>query len=143
ALPESTKAIEARPAKLAAQGDIAKPPRHENAKSEIVNLRDTYLKRLGELVRFDVLRKGKAKFVVDALHGCGAGYLDRVLADNGVSIQAMRTNRDCLFDRTGPDVSEENLAPLRKAVTQSGATAGLATDCDADRFCITAHKGAW
>ncbi len=71
-------------------------------------------KRLEELVRFDVLSKGKAKFVVDALHGCGAGYLDRVLADHGVSIQAMRTNRDCLFDGTGPDVSEENLAPLRQ-----------------------------
>ena len=28
---------------------------------------------------FDVLRQGKAKFVIDALHGCGAGYLDGVL----------------------------------------------------------------
>src|SRR5215471_14775911 len=86
ALPEVTKDIEARAAKLFAQGDIAKPPRHENAKSEIVNLRETYLKRLGELVKFDVLKKGKAKFVVDALHGCGAGYLDKVLADHGVEI---------------------------------------------------------
>ena len=132
ALPEVTKDIEARAAKLAAKdGAIAKAPRHQSTKDEIVNLRDTYLKRLGELVRFDVLAKGKAKFVVDTLHGCGAGYLDRVLADHGVSIQAMRTNRDCLFDGTGPDVSEENLAPLRKAVTDSGAAAGLATDGDA------------
>src|ERR1700723_3062287 len=61
ALPEVTKDIEARGAKLAAQGPIAKPPRHENTKSEMVNLRDTYLKRLGELVKFDVLKKAKAK----------------------------------------------------------------------------------
>ena len=124
-------------------GQLGNAARHKTTKGETVNLRDTYLKRLGELVRFDVLRKGKAKFVVDALHGCGAGYLDRVLADHGVSIQTMRTNRDCLFDGTGPDVSEENLAPLRKAVTESGATAGLATDCDADRFGIIDRDGTW
>jgi len=94
-------------------------------------------------VHFDTLRRGKSKFVVDALHGCGAGYLDRTLADHGVAAQAMRTNRDCLFDGTGPDVSEENLAPLRKAVVDSKATAGLATDGDADRFGIVDSDGAW
>jgi len=144
ALPEVTKDIEARAAKLAEKdGAITKAPRHQSSKNELVNLRDTYLKRLAELVRFDVLAKGKAKFVIDALHGCGAGYLDRVLADHGVSIQAMRTNRDCLFDGTGPDVSEENLAPLRKAVTDSGSTAGLATDGDADRFGVIDRDGTW
>jgi len=144
ALPEVTKDIEARAAKLAEKdGAITKAPRHQSSKNELVNLRDTYLKRLAELVRFDVLAKGKAKFVIDALHGCGAGYLDRVLADHGVSIQAMRTNRDCLFDGTGPDVSEDNLAPLRKAVTDSGSTAGLATDGDADRFGVIDRDGTW
>jgi phosphomannomutase len=58
-------------------------------------------------------------------------------------VQAIRTNRDCLFDGTGPDVSEENLAPLRKAVLDSGAAAGLATDGDADRFGIIDRDGAW
>jgi phosphoglucomutase len=144
ALPEVTKDIEARAAKLAeSDGVVGKATHHVSTQSETVNLRETYLKRLGELVRFDVLGKGKAKFVVDALHGCGAGYLDRVMADHGVSIQAMRTNRDCLFDGTGPDVSEENLAPLRKAVTEAGATAGLATDGDADRFGVIDRDGTW
>jgi phosphomannomutase len=83
------------------------------------------------------------KFFVDALHGCGAGYLDRILRENGVAVQAMRTERDCLFDGTGPDVSEENLAPLSKAVTDSKATAGLATDGDADRFGIVDGDGKW
>src|SRR5258707_11669611 len=53
----------------------------------------------------------------------------------------MRTDRDCLFDGTGPDVSEENLAPLRKAVVDSKATAGLAPDSDADRFGIADRDG--
>jgi len=149
ALPEITKDIEARVAKII-ERDRPQPfahaaPSHfgKDGRGETVNLRETYLKRIEELVRFDVLRKAKSKFVVDALHGCGAGYLDRALSDHGVPIQALRTNRDCLFDGTGPDVSEENLAPLRKAVTDSGAAAGLATDGDADRFGIIDSDGTW
>ena len=148
ALPAVTKDIEARVAKIIEKdgpfpmSPAVKPP-EKDSPTEWVNLRENYLKRLEELVRFDTLRKGKSKFVVDALHGCGAGYLDRTLADHGVAAQAMRTDRDCLFDGTGPDVSEENLAPLRKAVVDSKATAGLATDGDADRFGIVDGDGTW
>ena len=149
ALPEVTRDIEARAAKIIAHdgpfpfAHAVSPVKTKDASGETVNLRDNYLKRIKELVRFDVLRTSKCKFVVDVLHGCGTGYLDKALADHGVSIQAMRTNRDCLFDGTGPDVSEENLAPLRKAVLDSGAAAGLATDGDADRFGIIDRDGTW
>jgi alpha-D-glucose phosphate-specific phosphoglucomutase len=150
ALPEVTKDIEARVAKIIATDGFPQVGAHsgpthsgQDSHGETVNLRDSYLKRLEELVRFDVLRKAKSKFVVDALHGCGAGYLDRALAGHGVQVQALRTNRDCLFDGTGPDVSEENLAPLRKAVPESKAAAGLATDGDADRFGIVDRDGTW
>ena len=151
ALPEVTKDIEARATRILERDGwpglkaAANSAAHgaKDGYGETVNLRETYLQRIGELVRFDVLRKGKAKFVVDALHGCGAGYLDRALANHGVPVQALRTNRDCLFDGTGPDVSEENLAPLRKAVADSGAAAGLATDGDADRFGIIDGDGTW
>src|SRR5260370_22341910 len=145
ALREVTKDIEARAAQLAAKGGIPPLPHgaSDSARSEKVNLRENYLKRLEELVYFDTLRKAKPLLIVDALHGCGAGYLDRTLADHGVTVQAMRAERDCLFDGTGPDVSEENLAPLRKAVLNSKATAGLATDGDADRFGIVHRDGTW
>jgi phosphoglucomutase len=148
ALPEVTKDIEARVAKLIDKdGPFPMSPavtsQGKDSSGEKVNLRENYLKRLEELVHFDTLRNAKSKFVVDVLHGCGAGYLDRVLADHGVAIQALRTDRDCLFDGTGPDVSEENLAPLRKAVIDSKATAGLATDGDADRFGIVDRGGTW
>lgn len=145
ALPEVTKDIEARAARLAAKGGVPALPQgaSKSSASEKVNLRENYLQRLEELVRFDVLAKSKAKFVVDVLHGCGAGYLDRILGDHGVAVQALRTERDCLFDGTGPDVSEENLAPLRKAVADSKATAGLAADGDADRFGIVDRDGTW
>jgi alpha-D-glucose phosphate-specific phosphoglucomutase len=143
ALPEVTKDIEARSARLFAAGGVPALGHGEKAKPQMVNLRADYLKRIEELVRFDVLRKGGAKFAVDALHGCGAGYLDKVLMDNGVKVEALRTNRDVLFDGTGPDVSEQNLAPLRKAVVEAKAAAGLATDGDADRFGIVDRDGSW
>ncbi len=148
ALPEVTKDIEARVAEMISK-DGPNPVSHgpgmrgKNSLAEKVNLRESYLKRLEEFVDFGTLARAKSKFIVDALHGCGAGYLDRTLADHGIHVQALRTDRDCLFDGTGPDVSEENLVPLRRAVADSGATAGLATDGDADRFGIVDRDGTW
>ena len=148
ALPEVTKDIEARVAAILAREGVsprASAASHTSKKNlgESVNLRANYLKRLGELVRFDVIRKANLKVVYDALHGAGAGYLDKALADHGIQVQARRINRDCLFDGGGPDVSEENLASLGKAVTDAGANIGLATDGDADRFGIVDSDGTW
>ncbi|HUL15151.1 MAG TPA: phosphoglucomutase/phosphomannomutase family protein [Terriglobales bacterium] len=143
ALPEVTTDIEARAARLYAKGGVPAAAHRRPKEDGEVNLRDTYLRRLQELVRFDVLGKGKHKFVVDALHGCGAGYLDKTLADHGVSAEVIRADRDVLFDGTGPDVSDENLEPLRKKVKETKATAGLATDGDADRFGIIDQDGVW
>src|ERR1700681_4170390 len=67
ALPEVTKDIEARvskmvekdgpfPAKAATSSD------DKRAANEMVNIRETYLQRLEQLVRFDVLRKSKRHF---------------------------------------------------------------------------------
>src|SRR6185437_13666894 len=90
ALPEVTKDIEARVAQILERNAPVPfahaAPSHagKDGRGETVNLRDTDLKRIEALVRFDVLRKSKSKFVVDALHGCGAGYLDRALTDHGV-----------------------------------------------------------
>ena len=142
ALPEVTKDIEARAAKLFAAGGV--PPLQDHSRpAEKTNLRENYLQRLAQLVKFDILAKSKTKFAVDALHGCGAGYLNKILADHGVPVETIRADRDVLFDGTGPDVSEENLVPLRNIVLSSKSTAGLATDGDADRFGIVDSDGAW
>src|SRR5262252_6700786 len=142
ALPEITKDVEARSAKLAAAGGVA-AVRSDTSGAEKTNLHDSYVRRLTELVRFDVLAKAKGKFAVDALHGCGAGYLNTVLSEHGVGVETIRADRDVLFDGTGPDVSEGNLAPLRNLVLSSKANAGLATDGDADRFGIVDSDGSW
>src|ERR1700730_11602419 len=148
ALPEVTKDIEARAARiLAKEGASAGSASHDGHgkkdAGETVNLKAEYLKRLKELVRFEVIQKARLQVVTDALHGAGAGYLDKVLADHGIAVTARRTERDCLFGGSGPDVDEKNLVPLGKAVKENGAKVGLATDGDADRFGIVDGDGTW
>jgi len=146
ALPAVTKDIEARVARLAGK---QKPLAHEVAafddsrEYEKISSREPYLKRLGELVDFKKISAAKLKIVCDVLHGCGAGYLDRVLEEHKVQPTTLRTDRDVLFDGSGPDVSEENLAPLKRAVVEAKANVGLATDGDADRFGILDSDGKW
>lgn len=139
ALPEVTHDIEARAAKL---GERA-PAKNTEDTFERIDPRDAYLERLGQLINFKAIRDSKLTVVTDALHGCGAGYLDRVLLSNNVTVQALRTDRDVLFDGAGPDVTEENLHPLRDAVLAKKAAVGLATDGDADRFGILDADGTW
>jgi phosphomannomutase len=150
ALPEVTKDIESRAARLysrPAEKASASPFAQDERTFEHVDIAPPYLARIAELVRFDVLRpqkKGSPRIVYDALHGCGASYLDRALTEHGItSHQTIRANRDVLFDGTGPDVSQENLQPLSAAVIAQKAQVGLATDGDADRFGIVDAQGHW
>ncbi len=146
ALPEVTRDIETRAEKLAAKLAL---PAHETAaftgadRFEKISPREPYLKRLAEFVDFEKIRAAKLAIVYDALHGCGAGYLDRALTERGIPCITLRANRDVLFDGAGPDVSEENLAPLQRAVIRHEAAVGLATDGDADRFGIFDSGGVW
>jgi phosphoglucomutase len=140
ALPEVTKDIEKR------AGAIRDP---SSSLDEIVDdfervdPREPYFAQLSQIVRFDVLKKTKGSFVCDAVHGCGAGWLDRILAVNGIPSTTIRANRDVLFSGTGPDTSEENIWPLKEAVLEKKALAGLATDGDADRFGILDRDGSF
>lgn len=139
ALPEVTRDIEARAAKIAERA----PEKSSRGAFETIDVRPPYLERLAQLVNFEAIRKAKLTIVTDALHGCGAGYLDGVLEAHGITVHRLRTERDVLFDGSGPDVSEENLLPLRDAVLSRGAAIGLATDGDADRFGILDCDGSW
>ena len=142
ALPEVTRDIEAR-----AAGMSAIPPANGSSPGpggiEHIQCGEPFLARLRELVRFPILRNAGGTFFYDALHGCGAGYLDRLLQEEGVPSASVRTGRDVLFDGTGPDVSEENLRPLAESVRRNRAQAGLATDGDADRFGVIDADGSF
>lgn len=139
ALPEVTHDIEARVAKLGER----LPARTNDKPFEKIDPKGSYLDRLTQLVNFQSLGEAKLSVATDALHGCGAGYLDRALLTHGVDVRALRTDRDVLFEGAGPDVSEENLRPLREAMLVKKAAVGLATDGDADRFGILDSDGTW
>ncbi|MGH9747029.1 MAG: phosphoglucomutase/phosphomannomutase family protein [Candidatus Acidiferrales bacterium] len=140
ALPEITKDIEKRAAALKDEpGSL-----HDIEDDfERVNPREAYFAQLEKMVRFEVIKKIKGTFVCDAVHGCGAGWLNGILGSHGIEVSAIRQERDVLFDGTGPDPSEENLAPLKKVVVEKKALAGLATDGDADRFGILDRDGGF
>jgi phosphoglucomutase len=137
---ETTNDIEKRAAALP-EDDT---PYHEiEDKFEPIHPREAYFAQLKKMIRFDVLAKAKGNFVCDAVHGCGAGWLDRILKEHGLAITEIRANRDVLFEGKGPDPSEENLGLLKKTVLEKKALAGLATDGDADRFGILDRDGSF
>jgi phosphoglucomutase len=140
ALPEITKDLEKRAAQLQDEPEHFHEPENH---FESLDPRDPYFDQLRRMIRFDVLQRTSGSFVCDAVHGCGAGWLDRILTENSVTVTSIRANRDVLFDGTGPDPSEENLIPLKSAVAEKKALAGLATDGDADRFGIIDRDGSF
>jgi phosphoglucomutase len=137
---ETTNDIEKRAAALP-EDDT---PYHEiEDKFEPIHPREAYFAQLKKMIRFDVLAKAKGNFVCDGVHGCGAGWLDRILKEHGLAITEIRATRDVLFEGKGPDPSEENLGLLKKTVIEKKALAGLATDGDADRFGILDRDGSF
>jgi phosphomannomutase len=148
ALPEITREIEAGAARLGSRTRAARDPGEDEEwpggeKIEMIDPAAAYLPRLEELVRFDRIRDAGIAVVADVMHGAGAGYLDRALAEHGISALALRAGRDVLFDGRAPEPSEENLELLARAVRERGAQAGLATDGDADRFGILDAGGSF
>lgn len=140
ALPEATKDIERR---AVAIDEISADGHEIEDDFERIVPRDAYFEQLKKIVRFDVIAKLKGAVVCDALHGCGAGWLDRILIEHGIKTTVIRAERDVLFGGAGPDPSADNSDPLAKAVAEKKALVGLATDGDADRFGILDCDGSF
>jgi phosphoglucomutase len=99
-----------------------------------------YLQALRKLVRIDRIAEGGPLILYDALFGAGAGYLDRLLEEEGGKVEVMHGWRDPLFGGEPPDPNPERLRELSSWAQQRGAL-GLATDGDADRFGIVGQEG--
>lgn len=80
--------------------------------------------------------------VYDALHGCGAGVLDRALAARGCAVAVLRGERDPDFGGAPPDPTPARLRELARRVRRGrGLRLGLATDGDADRIAAVDANG--
>lgn len=107
----------------------------------VLETREAYFGRLGELIREDVLRPARLRVAVDSRYGTSRGWLDTYLEQCGVEVVRLHDRRDPLFGGTSPDCSGVNLDELRAAVSEQHLVLGLATDGDGDRFGIVDADG--
>jgi phosphomannomutase len=139
-LPEVTKAIEAEIAALDA--DPQTPPAIR-AESQTIDPRRMYLSRLREIVDLDVIKKAGIKVAFDPMWGAARGYSDEFLREAGVKVATAHDTRDVLFGGHAPEPDDHLLDGLRHKMWEIGATIGIATDGDADRFGIVDEDGTF
>jgi phosphomannomutase len=133
-----TRSLERRAATILAAGA---PPRQE-APARAVDFVAPYLEAL--IARLDpaALRRARVRVVYDALHGAGAGVLDRVLERAGARVELRRAAPDPAFGGGPPDPVPARLGDLALAVRSGrGLRLGVATDGDADRFALVDERG--
>lgn len=141
ALPEITKRVEA----LITEFQQGKEQTSEaNAGSvEDYDPRPKYLSDLAAKVNFELIAKSGATYAYDPLWGTGRGYLDKIMRDNGVSVETIHDWRDVMFGGRSPEPESSHLDELREAMKRNDCALGLATDGDGDRFGVLDKDGTF
>ena len=142
-----TMALEALVESIAAKGSKVPEMKEEEARQKglIVDIdpKADYFSRVREFVNFDALKKARMKIVVDLMHGNGAGYLDTLLQESGVTLKVLHADRDPLFGGHHPEPGGDELKEAIQLVRTWPAHMGLANDGDADRFGIIDSDGTY
>lgn len=111
------------------------PAGRRRAPVRCADLVEDYLSALAGLLDVQAIARARPLVHYDAMHGVGAGVLDRFLRDAGARLVTHRARRDARFAGLGPDPVDGRLATLSRAVRGArGLRLGLATDGDADRY---------
>ncbi len=143
ALPDVTGKIEAAIAKIVTSGEtipVVNPPARG---FETADVKPAFLKRIGELVNLQAIAKSGIKVVYDPFWGAGRGYSSDILRDAGVAVETVHDFRDVLFGGHAPEPSDELLGDAKARMRATGATLGIATDGDADRFGVVDADGTF
>jgi phosphoglucomutase len=146
ALPEVTKRIEAEIAKFDSDDERrqdAPGTAAGTAALRSIDVRASFLARLGEIVDLGAIRKAGLKVAFDPLWGAARGYSDSLLRDAGVEVATVHDYRDVLFGGHAPEPDDHLLQDLRQQMRKMGADIGIATDGDADRFGIVDRDGTF
>lgn len=142
ALPEVTQKIEAE----IAAGSLPIPnpgPSRTALHPESLDPKPAYLKRLGEIVDLEAIRKAGLHVAFDPMWGAARGYSDDLLRGAGVRVATVHDQRDVLFGGHAPEPDDHLLDDLRGKMRESGAQIGIATDGDADRFGVMDADGTF
>ncbi len=137
ALPEVTKNIEENVENGVSATDSA------GGTIEPFDPRPAYFEDLRSKINFDAIAAAGASFGYDPLWGTGRGYLDKLLREQGLTVETLHDWRDVTFGGRSPEPGEDHLDELRKCVTKNGHALGLATDGDGDRFGIIDSDGSF
>jgi alpha-D-glucose phosphate-specific phosphoglucomutase len=139
-LPEVTKAVEAE---IAAFDANPQPPQGKKAEAQPIEPRRMYLSRLREIVDLEIIAKAGVKVAFDPMWGAARGYSDALLREAGVTVATVHDYRDVLFGGHAPEPDDHLLKDLRHRMREMGASIGIATDGDADRFGIVDADGTF
>ena len=144
ALPEVTKQIEANiPADDPTPNAPAPQPTPRSDKTQKIDVKPAYLKRLGEIVDLKSIKQAGLKVVFDPFWGAARGYSDELLRSAGIEVATVHDYRDVLFGGHSPEPDDHLLGDAKKKMREFGAKIIIATDGDADRFGVVDQDGTF
>ncbi len=143
ALPEVTKQIEAAIDNIEKSGAKIAEAAAPAGGFEQVDVKDSFLARLAELVDLKAIAKSGIKVVFDPFWGAGRGYSCHLLRSVGVPVATVHDYRDVLFGGHAPEPDDHLLGACKDKMKEFGAALGIATDGDADRFGIVDADGTF
>lgn len=136
---EFTAAVEARLGRT--------PPRRPTAavraRIERVDLGPAYLARLRSRLGPGASPGRRLRIVFDALHGAAAGLLGALVPEAWGDVTVLHATPDPAFGGLQPEPIPPHLDELARAVRETAADVGLATDGDGDRLGVVGPDGQW
>lgn len=101
----------------------------------------SYREQIASYIDLERLKSASGRVIVDPMHGSAAHWVESFLGGGALSVETIREFHDPLFGGVNPEPIDQNLAPLKQRVVETGALVGLATDGDADRVGAVDEKG--
>jgi phosphomannomutase len=127
---------------LAAEGGEREAAGRRGGGVREVALVSEYLEALAARIDRDAFQRRRPFVHYDALHGAGAGVLDRALREAGARVDGRHLAPDARFGGAGPDPVPARLRCFARRVARArGLRLGLATDGDADRLAAVDATG--
>jgi phosphomannomutase len=105
------------------------------------DLMPAYWRQVEKFVDLAAIRGLKGSVVYTPMHGAGIGTVDACLARYGARVVSVGADINPMFGGGGPEPILANLGDLASAVRARKASAGFATDGDADRFGVLDGDG--
>ncbi|MBV9357569.1 MAG: phosphoglucomutase/phosphomannomutase family protein [Chloroflexi bacterium] len=103
----------------------------------------TYDAHIAQLVDLAQLANAGVTIVADSMYGTGAGYFKRLLSGGSTRVLEIRNMANPAFPGIAPEPIRPHIDELARAVRESGADLGLATDGDSDRIGLISNDGTF